>query len=248
MNALVLSDLHLEFGPFSPPIGGYDLVILAGDTAPGVKGLTWARQAFPESKIIYLAGNHEYYGHALPGLTDKLTATAVELGIHFLENSEVVIGGTTFFGCTLWSDFQLHGDQPPAVAVASASLNDYRKIRVAPEYRKFRPSDAAGLHTRSRRWLEHCITEGRTQNAVIITHHAPSIQSLAMVQHDDPASAAYASHLDEMVERSAARLWIHGHTHSCVDYHIGATRILSNQRGYVPEIVAGFDAGLTVHI
>ncbi|MDD4342056.1 MAG: hypothetical protein PHO14_07460 [Kiritimatiellae bacterium] len=43
-------------------------------------------------------------------------------------------------------------------------------------------------------------------------------------------------------------LWIHGHTHHCVDYQIGTCRIVSNQRGYATELVAGFQPNKTITI
>ncbi len=47
MKLLILSDLHLEFGPFDPPPTDADVIILAGDTHIGVKGIEWAKQHFP---------------------------------------------------------------------------------------------------------------------------------------------------------------------------------------------------------
>jgi hypothetical protein len=41
---------------------------------------------------------------------------------------------------------------------------------------------------------------------------------------------------------------VHGHTHHRVDYRIGATRVLSNQRGYPDERVAAFDPALVVRL
>jgi hypothetical protein len=42
-------------------------------------------------------------------------------------------------------------------------------------------------------------------------------------------------------------LWIHGHTHYCVDYEVAGTRVVSNQRGY-PDQETGFDPALVVDI
>jgi len=37
-------------------------------------------------------------------------------------------------------------------------------------------------------------------------------------------------------------LWVFGHTHGNVDITLGETRIVSNQRGYIPEAPSeGFD-------
>ena len=60
MKLYVVSDLHIEFGPFDPPPTSADVVVLAGDTHLGVKGITWALEHF-SAQVIYIAGNHEYY-------------------------------------------------------------------------------------------------------------------------------------------------------------------------------------------
>jgi len=43
-------------------------------------------------------------------------------------------------------------------------------------------------------------------------------------------------------------LWIHGRTHHDVNYLTGTTRILSNQRGYSGEALAGFNPGLVIEL
>jgi len=71
----VLSDLHNEFASFVPPKVGADVTVLAGDTDIGKRGVGWAAAAFAGWPVIYVAGNHEYYGRAIPKLTgDELRA------------------------------------------------------------------------------------------------------------------------------------------------------------------------------
>jgi hypothetical protein len=53
----------------------------------GTKGLEWARSSFAHHPVIYVAGNHEYYGEALAKLTDELRVRATFLDIAFLENA-----------------------------------------------------------------------------------------------------------------------------------------------------------------
>jgi len=72
MKILILSDLHQEFGsPFKAPAVDYDVVILAGDIdCPASRAVAWAArpETFPgASAVIYVAGNHEFYGHAMEG-------------------------------------------------------------------------------------------------------------------------------------------------------------------------------------
>ena len=235
MKLLLLSDLHLEFAPFSPPTTDADVVILAGDIHPGVKALPWIAENFLDKPVIYVLGNHEYYGQAIPRLTQKLKELTQGSNIHVLENDSLVLGDVVFLGCTLWTDFGLFGDPRVAGFYATEGMNDYKRIRVSPDYRKLRSIDTAGIHFRSRNWLSGQFDLHRGKKIVVVTHHAPSAMSLRPGMEDDILSAASASHLDEFVEKSGITLWFHGHMHVSADYWIGNTHILCNPRGYVTE-------------
>ena len=248
MKLYVLSDLHCEFQTFTPKIeNDPDVVVLAGDIDHGTKGIKWARKVFPTLPVVYVAGNHEYYGESIPRLTDKLRMTARELDVAFLENDVTKIGEVRFAGCTLWTDLALHGSEPWREHEISQRMIDYRQIRVDPRYRRLRPQDTALFHSRSRRWLLEL--DDDSDPTVIVTHHAPSNRSVNPAYANDVVSAAYASHLENDVLGLNATMWIHGHTHHNVDYTIGTTRVLANQRGYEPdELAIDFDSSLVVSI
>lgn len=62
MNILILSDLHLESAKFTSCVDAEaDVVVLAGDIAPGQRGILWALETFKTLEIVYVAGNHEFY-------------------------------------------------------------------------------------------------------------------------------------------------------------------------------------------
>ena len=54
-----MSDLHLEFSDYRPDPVDADVVVLAGDIDAGTSGLEWAARQFPDTPVIYVAGNHE---------------------------------------------------------------------------------------------------------------------------------------------------------------------------------------------
>ncbi len=247
MRIHVLSDLHLEFGPFAPPRVEAEVVVLAGDIDRGRRGVRWARESFADVPVVYVAGNHEYYGKALPKLTDELRAEG-DGRLHVLEQDQVEIGGVPVFGCTLWTDLELLDDPARAREDAVERMNDYRLIRHSPTFRRLRPADTVAMHRRSVAWLKDAVEQGRTEGAVIMTHHAPSARSLPEAFAASPLSPCYASALDALVEASRARLWIHGHTHHPVDYVVGQTRVVSNPRGYVDEPVSGFEPALVLDL
>lgn len=228
----ILSDLHTEFAPFQPPDTEADVVVLAGDIHIGLQGLEWAKRTFPHKPVLYVLGNHEYYGQALPGYIDKVRNAARDTNIHVLENESIEIEGITFLGCTLWTDFELFYDPISAMLQTGHYMSDFRKIRVEPEYRKLRPQDTLRFHKASLGWLKQRLADKNSGRVVVVTHHAPSALSLSREYGYDSLHPGYASNLDEIVERSKALAWIHGHIHAQSDYTIGRTRIVCNPRGY----------------
>lgn len=136
MKLHILSDLHLEFESFIPPDTDADIVILAGDINVKGRGLTWAQQTFPNQPVIYVLGNHEYYTKAYPKHLFDLKQQSQNTNIHILEQESLVFEDVTFLCCTLWTDFKLFGDPKVAGYQATQQMNDYRRIRVSPDYRK----------------------------------------------------------------------------------------------------------------
>ncbi len=246
MKIRIFSDLHNEFEPFTPATVDSDVVVLAGDIGVGEKGVEWISSVFPGQRVVYVAGNHEYYGHAIPHLTGKLRA-ASNSDLTFLECQFVDLGDVRFYGCTLWADFSLEGDPARAMEKAEQAMNDYRRIRVSPRFRKLRPDDTLRFHTASVHWLQKELAQFAGRK-VVVTHAAPSGRSIDPAYKGDILNGAFASNLDALVESSGALLWVHGHTHYCVDYWIGHTRVVSNQLGYPDARVPGFNQNLVVEI
>ena len=151
--------------------------------------------------------------------------------IHLLEREGVEIGGLTFLGCTLWTDYCYGGvrEQARAMHWASQRLNDHRLITNGQ--RIWSPQDCLEEHEASRAWLAAQLVRDRTRTKVVVTHHAPSSGSVQPSYRDDLLTAAFASNLDELVGKAA--LWVHGHMHAPADYRLGGCRVVANPRGYV---------------
>jgi len=248
MRLHILSDLHLEFEPFTPPASDADAVILAGDISTGRNGLKWALMTFPDQPVIYVLGNHEFYGQKLQKLIAELKEMARGTNVHLLENESCCIGDVVFLGATLWTDFALNGNPVVSEVTAQTGMNDYRRIRTLPRYSRLRPSDTRRLHMQSRRWLEDQALSLKGRKVVVVTHHAPSRESIPPAFDGDPCNPAFASDLSRFIVESEARLWIHGHIHFSCDYPLGKTRVLANPRGYPTEPRTGFDPGLIVEV
>jgi predicted phosphodiesterase len=214
------------------------VVVLAGDIDLGTKGVEWALEVFSNVPVIYVVGNHEFYRGELPRVTGEILDRARGTNVHVLENREFRYRGVRFLGCTLWTDFALFGTNRRlgAMRAAAQGMNDYHQIRASLHgYRRLRPEDTAVLHHESVRWLEARVREPFDGPTVVVTHHAPSFRSVPLRFRSDLISAAFASNLDDLVQRSGAAYWIHGHTHDTFDYSIGHTRVVCNPLGYPHE-------------
>ena len=248
MRLHVLSDLHLEFGRFLLPEVDADVIVLAGDIHTGKNALSWIRGAFPDKPVIHVLGNHEFYGQKIPKLTQELKELTKDSNIHVLENDRLDLGDIVILGATLWTDFQLDGDPVLAEVAAVTNITDFQRIRVAPSYRRFRPADARRLHAESLEWLMKETEAARERKVVVITHHAPSPQSIPLRYRNNPLNPAFASNLEPFIRTSGVALWIHGHIHESSDYVVGSTRIVANPRGYPGEPVRNFDPTLVIDI
>ncbi len=248
MKLHILSDLHLEFAEFDVPKTDADVVIISGDLHIGEQGLVWALENFRNQEVIYVIGNHEYYRGAIPKLTDKLRKNSEGTNVHILENDELIIGDVMFLGCTLWSDFQLLNNPDIAMIAAQQMMNDFRLIKLSPEYRKIQPTDTAIWHRNSRKWLAEKLKNRKAKKTVVITHHAPSSMSVPLRFKNDQLNAAFASELSDFLTETKIDLWVHGHIHDSSDYYIGKTRVLCNPRGYVHEQNPDFLADMIVQI
>ncbi|HOX24298.1 MAG TPA: metallophosphoesterase [Candidatus Krumholzibacteria bacterium] len=246
MRLLLLSDLHLEFADFAPPAVDADLVLLAGDISTGTAGVAWAAAAFGDRPVVYVPGNHEYYGEAFPRHLGALRRAAKGTGVRVLDRGVLELDSVRILGCTLWTDFDLHGDSRAARALAAERMWDYREIRISPRLRAARPRDTLRWHRRARAWLARELA-GANARTVVVTHHAPSAGSVSVAPDDQPFSPAYASNLEALITTSGPALWLHGHIHRARDYRLGGTRVVCNPRGY-PGQHTGFDVGFTVDL
>lgn len=235
MNIQFFSDVHLEFGTLAPLSTSADVLIAAGDIDVGARGVEWLCQF--DKPVVYVAGNHEYYGGEIGAVQDAIRAAAAGTNVTFLENEATVIDGVRFLGATLWTDFM--GNNPALMARLSGQMNDYQQIRCG--MRSLEPTDLARLHLQSRRWLEAELARPHPGQTVVVTHHAPLFASW-----NNNGSAlfkgAYCNDLSTLVASRAADLWVHGHVHSPSDYYAGRLRVVCNPRGYDGyQLVDGFN-------
>ena len=97
MKIQVLSDLHLEHGGFVPEHHpAADVIVLAGDLAPYTEGLVeqLREQWSSAPHILYVLGNHEFYGTEIDDTRASLAEECARGGTHLLDPDMVRIEGS----------------------------------------------------------------------------------------------------------------------------------------------------------
>ena len=253
MKLHILSDLHLGVCAFDRPENDADVVILAGDIARPREAVAWARDfARP---VLYVPGNHEYYGGSLDGVAAELEQLCSGTCIRVLDNAETRIGGVRFLGSTLWTDFAVFGDgegRAAAMAQGRHLLRDFSRIRLEQSAATlFSPEDSVALFERGAQWLDARLAAAHDGPTVVITHHAPSPRSIHPRFAASLLNACFVSDAERLLGETRVQLWVHGHTHDSFDYRVNGTRVICNPRGYAKDGVNEnpcFDPDLMIEI
>jgi Icc-related predicted phosphoesterase len=272
MKIALVSDLHLEMGYLELP-GNADVLILGGDIAEArnvskhhhstklasdkpndefycSEFFRWECAKY--EKVFYVMGNHEHYRGKFHETRDTL-AYIMPDNVTILENEVVEYNGVMFMGATLWTD--LNKGDPLTSWEVRQKMTDYHVITHRNEakgiYHKLNPEYTKAIHHETLRYFQKTLDENKDKPFVIVTHHAPSRQSIhEYYKNDYQMNGGYVSDLDDFIlQHPNIKVWTHGHVHNTFDYMIGDTRVLCNPRGYVPyEEGNGFNPDLTFEI
>lgn len=242
MRIRVVSDLHIEFMgkiEWDDVIDDFsgddaDVLVLAGDILP-LKYVDEVRKylgAFCEryGDVIYVPGNHEYYGTDVRSAHVVLGAVENEISnLRVLKNSWLHLNGKSFFGGTMWFP-----ELPKGLEHLKEMMNDFFQIQgIEPfcysQHRDFRRMAASILNDK----------------IVVISHHLPSWESVDVKYTASPLNRFFVGDCEDLIKSFQPKLWIHGHTHDSCDYvgqrfplregdtpTLGNTRVICNPYGY----------------
>jgi len=163
MRIHILSDLHNEFlrrGKFNPlhkwtghiPETDADIIVLAGDIDTGTQGAEWA---ITESRrlgkpIVYVLGNHEFYGYEFKNLKKKIKSICVDTSVSCLDCGELIVDDVRIIGATLWTDYRAIKNLSVEFVMLQIEnvLADHHEIRFksGEDYIKFKPHHALTQH------------------------------------------------------------------------------------------------------
>jgi len=202
MKIQLASDIHLECFKQKEdwpqiPIADADIIILAGDIGEGLTGMEYAIEQSERLKkdIIYVAGNHEYYGHDYFELKNQLQRKAQGTRVYFLDNNIVIKNETKFIGCTLWTNY-VDGNND-LMEIAYLGMSDFNNIMAnhwwdttqAKEMGNkrignygilgaFIPEICFEEHQKSIKFIMEELDKSFEGKIVIVTHHAPCRESI----------------------------------------------------------------------
>jgi predicted phosphodiesterase len=236
MRIQVLSDLHIEvhadrgdsFVRSLDPTG-VDVLVLAGDIAAGEiipEVLTRFCRRYENAKVLYVHGNHEFFGSNRDRVVQWTRTAEVEnVNLTWLDNSLTEIDGQRFLGTPLWFSSN------PETQRLKGNIGDFEHIRGYEAW--VYEENAHAL-----RFLNQELQEGD----VVITHHLPHDRSIAPQFRGSPINVFFLCDQQDLITNRKPALWVHGHTHSSMNYHVGPTQIVCNPFGYVPnELNPAFD-------
>jgi len=237
MKLHILSDIHLECERFEPPEISANVVILAGDIGVGTRGIDWAKKHF-DIPVLYIPGNHEYHDPSFSIDEHQVAMQQACKGpnVMFMDNKSTIIQGVRFIGTTLWTD--LKNFESVLYCDADRIIVNYEVIKNAGGLIHFDRDYAQSLFEQSKAWLQSQLMQPFKRKTVVMTHHAPSQKSIAPQYAGNDWNPCFASDLEELMDD--VHLWVHGHTHSSLDYDLNNTRVVCNPRGY-PDPMKGIE-------
>jgi predicted phosphodiesterase len=227
MKIRLLSDLHLEFydNPKIYATQGEDVLVLAGDVHAGIHKTATALTKFyaQQKNIVYLPGNHEYYGTSIAEFDHAIGNVARDLGICLLNPGMVKLGSVTFIGATLWTNF---GNNPVAAMAAAQGINDFRHIK------GFNTSACTALYNSHEASIKSNIA-ATSGTKVVVSHFLPAVECIAPeYAGPDLINRYFANDLGNYISTLTNTIWLFGHTHTVTNKTIGTTHCIANPYGY----------------
>ena len=243
MKVRILSDLHLDINNKTPfQLADKDtFTIICGDISGSIsKTCKWIDNNIHNG--LFIAGNHMFYDEhnlTIEQIFGKYsTKYPLNKPVSFLNNNHKVINDIVFIGSTLWTDYKLFGAGSAELYkyYATRCMNDFKYGRIENEgnIARLTPEYCENAFQQSIEYIDDVCKIYTDKTIVVITHHAPSSQSIDKdyLLHSETA-AAFASNLENFIlDHPNIKLWCHGHIHLFKDYQIGDCRIICNPRGY----------------
>jgi len=245
MKFRIISDLHIDINHKIPLEYDDDVfTVVCGDISGYAEdSIQWIAQNVRNG--VFVSGNHIAYSgqYTIEESQRELERVfPLDEPVSYLNDSYKIVDDVVFVGGTLWTDFLLgygvnHREggiskyRLGAKLMAALCMNDYRQKLSAEKF--LTPDDTEFMHYHTAECIVDVCEKFPDKKIVVVTHHAPSNQSLDSRYVDNALNPCYASDMDNFILHNPnIKLWCHGHIHQSKDYKIGGTRVICNPRGY----------------
>lgn len=192
--------------------------------------------------VLWVPGNHEHYNHDFNQTIEVLQIFARQFGnVFILNNSSYTVDDVEVIGSTLWTDF--NRANPASMLYATMYMSDFagqigysfdkydgdKKERIMG---RWTPELSVTEHAIAKLFISERLKKKTKPKTIVMTHHAPSEQSVSPKYKGSMLNPAFYSNLDDFVIEYEPDIWLHGHVHQNFDYMIGKTRVIANPLGY----------------
>lgn len=239
MKLLIISDIHCETH-FDGGLSfinnlndsNVDICILAGDICASAEIPTVLNLFCKKfNKVVYVLGNHEYWGLYSREQVKAFSRQAVRenKNLHWLDNETVIINNHRIVGGTMWFP------NAPLVPTIKSSMPDFRLI----------PNFEQWVYEENKNFTNLLLNDLH-KNDIVITHHLPSAKSVDPYWKGSILNTFFVCDVESVIEDVQPSIWIHGHTHSSMNYNIGQCNIICNPFGYATMQNSKFNEHLIV--
>jgi predicted MPP superfamily phosphohydrolase len=252
----VFSDVHYEHTQYlsdmwEPPHLDTDnntILILAGDLCTGKLSLDVIQLYSNRFKqVLIVLGNHDYYLQNIHTFAEEYAQACNErfANVTLLHSTTFEIGDYVFVGDTFWTNMK-EGDakvirdahlvmQPDFAYILKDVIFDEETF--TQRITKITSDVWLNAHHRQFDYINHVVQNSKDKKVIVVTHHAPSLKSVAeKYKRYGDSNYYFGSDCDDFMHYNPQiKYWIHGHMHNKSDYLIGNTRVLANPKGYPNE-------------
>lgn len=265
MKIQVVSDLHIEMKPYAlHRHADADVLVLAGDIIALQNNCDKLYHLENIVKhinipIVYVTGNHEYYGFGKVKQSNKIIKTLEQKypHFHFLDNEVWIYNDVEFIGSTLWSDFDLSPNRSWFAEAVQQYIADFSQILSDEDPRgRMSGREMINLNHVARQFIDMAVRNKNGLKKVVVTHYVPTIESVGEQWKGNSLNPYFVCNCESLMP--GVHTWIHGHTHCSFDYQLVRkhasghvlvdTHIVCNPRGYDKENRNKFDGQKIIEV
>jgi Icc-related predicted phosphoesterase len=230
-----------------------------GCNNPWEKVLKMLRKHFrPETLMIFVPGNHEYYTQYFNGahvkqpsmstIDDYMRSACDKNGVVYLNAGMTYVHhGVAFIGATMWTNLvdplpKNHkawemNDFGMIVSEDSDGEDESKKLTMTPK-------TYVTIHEKHKRNVLKSLLDSKSKGlkTVVITHHPPTmhpgcdkkiksfeVEKYTRSEATEIAQAYCSTDLERLI--GISDVWVYGHTHDTSAWRVGKTLLVTNGHG-----------------